>query len=185
MANPVHIIWIVRCAGRAPLQRVANLFSSLGSAAQRLARAKWENAGKNISSSSSPSSSSKSPSYTQTMDQFKPPPSSQPPSQGKFGLRLTIPASVPHHISPLSPIVFLLRAALIFPQKVAIVHPERGIRFTYAEWAARCLSLTFAIKSISNWKKGDRVAIIAPNTPMILESYYGILAAGGIATPLK
>ncbi|PWN31260.1 acetyl-CoA synthetase-like protein [Meira miltonrushii] len=119
------------------------------------------------------------------MNQFKPPLSSQPPSQDRFGLRLSVPPSLPHYISPLSPIAFLLRAALIFPNKAAIIHPEKGIRFTYVEWAARCLSLAFAIKNTANWKKGDRVAIIAPNTPMILESYYGILAAGGIATPLN
>lgn len=119
------------------------------------------------------------------MERFKAPFSSQPPSQGRFGLRLSIPDSIPHHITPLSPIGFLLRAALIFPNKFAILHPERGIRFTYAEWAARCLSLTFAMKSIPNWKQGDRVAIIAPNSPMILEAYYGVIAAGGIATPLK
>lgn len=119
------------------------------------------------------------------MDHFKAPPSSQPPPQGQFGLRLSVPSSISHNITPLSPISFLLRAALIFPNKTAIIHPEKGIRFTYAEWAARCLSLTFAIKSTPNWKKGDRVAIIAPNTPMSLEAYYGILAAGGVATPLK
>jgi len=118
------------------------------------------------------------------MESYVPPPSSQVP-KGTFGLRLHVPASVPHNHTPLTPVSFLTRAALIAPNKVALLHPEKGIRFTYAQWAARCLSLTFALMNTKGWKKGERVAIIAPNTPMILEAHYAILAAGGIDTPLK
>jgi acyl-CoA synthetase (AMP-forming)/AMP-acid ligase II len=74
---------------------------------------------------------------------------------------------------------------LISPRKIALVHPEKGFQFTYEQWAARCLSLAFAIMNTKGWKKGDRVAIIAPNTPLILEAHWGILAAQGITTPLK
>jgi acyl-CoA synthetase (AMP-forming)/AMP-acid ligase II len=120
------------------------------------------------------------------MDTFVPPPSSQPPSDGKrFGLRFSIPSSVKHYITPLTPVSFLLRAALITPNKDAVVHPLAGVRYTYAQWAARCLSLTFAILNTPGWKKGERVAIISPNTPMILESYYGVLPAGGVVVPLN
>ncbi|PWN48150.1 acetyl-CoA synthetase-like protein [Violaceomyces palustris] len=119
------------------------------------------------------------------MQTYTPPPSSQPPTNGRFGLRLSVPSSTPHYLTPLTPVSYLLRAALIAPKKDALVHPEKGVRFSYEQWAARCLSLTFAIKSTPGWKKGDRVAIIAPNTPMILEAHFGILAAGGIDTPLN
>lgn len=113
-----------------------------------------------------------------------PPPSSQPP-QGTFGLRWNVPANVPHNHTPLTPVSFLLRAALITPNKYAVLHPEKGFRFTYAQWAARCLSLTFALMNTKGWEKGSRVAIIAPNTPLMLDAHYGIMAAGGIDTPLK
>lgn len=96
-----------------------------------------------------------------------------------------MPPSIPHYIQPLTPVSFLLRAAIIAPNKLALVHPERGVQFTYEQWASRCLSLTFALKSVPGWKRGQRVAIIAPNTPMILEAHYAVLSAGGIDTPLK
>lgn len=118
------------------------------------------------------------------MDSYRPPFSSQPP-EGRFGLRLSVPPSMPHYVTPLTPVSYLLRAALIAPNKAAVLHPERGIRFTYAQWAARCLSLTFAILNAPGWKRGERVAIIAPNTPMILEAHFAILAAGGIDAPFK
>lgn len=117
------------------------------------------------------------------MERYQPPLSSQPPE--RFGLRMSVPPSIAHNITPLTPVSFLTRAALIVPNKIALVHPERGVRFTYAQWAARILSLTFAIRNTRGWKRGERVAIIAPNTPMILEAHYAILAAGGIDTPLK
>jgi acyl-CoA synthetase (AMP-forming)/AMP-acid ligase II len=118
------------------------------------------------------------------MESYTPPPSSQIP-EGTFGLRLHVPTSIPHNHTPLTPVSFLTRAALITPDKLAVVHPEKGFRFTYAQWAARCLSLTFALMNTRGWKRGERVAIIAPNTPLILEAHWAILAAGGIDTPLK
>ncbi|KDN36697.1 acetyl-CoA synthetase-like protein [Tilletiaria anomala UBC 951] len=117
------------------------------------------------------------------MATYIPPDSSQPPAD--FVLRLTVSASIPHHRTPLSPLHFLLRAALIVPDKLALVHPEKGYRFTYSQWAARTLSLTFAINRLPGWKRGEKVAVIAPNTPLILEAHNGILAAGGIIVPIN
>lgn len=102
-----------------------------------------------------------------------------------FGLRMNLPANVAHNYTPLTPISFLLRAALIAPDSLAIVHPEKGVRLTYSQWAARTLCLTYAILATQGWSKGERVAVIAPNCPMILELHTAILAAGGIITPLK
>lgn len=117
------------------------------------------------------------------MEAFKPPRSSQPPAD--FGLRMETPAGCPHNFTPLTPVSFLLRAALIAPDAWAIVHPERGVRFTYAEWAARCLSLAFAIQSTHGWTKGDRVAVITCNSPMILEAQHAVLAVGGVVAPFN
>ncbi|CAO1637519.1 unnamed protein product [Parajaminaea phylloscopi] len=125
------------------------------------------------------------------MDSYRPPPSSRPPTGRPFGLSLS---PLPHHAhnhSPLTPLSFLLRGALIHPRKLAITHPERNYAFTYEQWAARCLSLAFALtshvdaKSGRAWQKGDRVAILAPNCPVILDAYHGVLAAGGIVVPLN
>lgn len=125
------------------------------------------------------------------MSQYLPPPSSIPPQGRPFGLSLLPLDHHGHNFSPLTPISFLLRGALIYPRKVAITHPERNYQFTYEQWAARCLSLAFALKSHMDartgrpWQKGDRVAILAPNCPLILDAYHGVLAAGGIVVPLN
>ncbi|PWN41955.1 acetyl-CoA synthetase-like protein [Ceraceosorus guamensis] len=98
---------------------------------------------------------------------------------------MTLPPSIPHNYTPLTPVSFLLRAALIAPDSPAIVHPERGVKLTYSQWAARTLSLTFGILGTQGWRTGERVAVIAPNCPMILELHTAILAAGGIITPIN
>ncbi|KAK0542650.1 hypothetical protein OC845_006517 [Tilletia horrida] len=110
-----------------------------------------------------------------------PPPSSVPPRD--FRLRMSLPLGIPVYRTPLHPVNFLLRAACVSPNKYALVHPERSIRFTYAEWAARTLSLAFALKSTPGWKPGDRIAVIAPNTPLILEAYNAVPAIGSIIVP--
>lgn len=66
---------------------------------------------------------------------FRPTPSSLPPSLP--GTRLDIPTeSLPVHNTPLNPIQFLLRAALICPGKLAIAHPNvRDPAFySYSVW---------------------------------------------------
>lgn len=116
---------------------------------------------------------------------YNPPRSSQPPKGFPFELSLSVHAGTPHNRSSLTPVSFLLRAALITPRKLAIAHPERGYSFTYEQWAARTLSFAFALQSIPGYKIGDRVAVISPNAPLIADAHYGIPAAGGIITPIN
>ncbi|EST04843.1 AMP-dependent synthetase/ligase [Kalmanozyma brasiliensis GHG001] len=119
------------------------------------------------------------------MPSYTPPRSSQPPTGVPFELSLSTHPSTPHHRSSLTPVSFLLRAALITPRKLAIDHPERGYGFTYEQWATRCLSLAFAILSVPGFKAGDRVAVISPNAPLIADAHWGIPAVGGIITPIN
>ena len=56
--------------------------------------------------------------------------------------RVRTPAGTPHYRSQLSPMTLLPRAALIAPNKVAVVHPEGGYSFTYAQFADRVLDLS-------------------------------------------
>lgn len=44
------------------------------------------------------------------------------------------PKNAPVHITPLNPVSFLLRAASIRPDRVAIKHPGINAQWTYAEW---------------------------------------------------
>ncbi len=77
----------------------------------------------------------------------------------------------------LTPLSFLERSALIYPDKVAVVHGER--RYTYRQFANRVYRLASHLRAMG-LQKHDRVAFLAPNIPALLEAHYGVPAAGGI-----
>ncbi len=82
----------------------------------------------------------------------------------------------------LTPVSFLERSALVFPQKVAIVHGNR--QYTYREFAERVNRLASGLRS-SGMQKHDRVAFLSPNAPALLEAHYGVPAAGGILVAIN
>ena len=118
-------------------------------------------------------------------ENYVPPLSSRPPESRPLDLAFKLEKPILHYVSPLTPIHFLLRAALVRPNHVAIIHPEARYQFTYAQWAMRILCLALALKSVPGWKRGDRVAVLSPNVPLIADAHYGVLAANGILAPLK
>jgi fatty-acyl-CoA synthase len=65
----------------------------------------------------------------------------------------------------------------MYPQKVALVHGDR--RYTYAELGERAWRLANALRA-AGLEKGDRVAVLLPSCPAMLEAHYGVPAAGGI-----
>lgn len=77
----------------------------------------------------------------------------------------------------LTPVSFLERSALVFPEKVAVIHEER--KYTYREFAERVYRLASSLRA-SGLQKHDRVAFLAPNIPALLEAHFAIPAAGGI-----
>jgi fatty-acyl-CoA synthase len=77
----------------------------------------------------------------------------------------------------LTPVSFLVRSALVFPDKVAIVHGDR--QYTYREFAERVNRLASHLRAIG-LQKHDRVAFLCPNTPALLDAHFGVPAAGGI-----
>jgi fatty-acyl-CoA synthase len=82
----------------------------------------------------------------------------------------------------LNPVSFLERSALVFPDRVAVVHEDR--RYTYRAFAARVNQLASALRR-AGLEKGDRVAFICPNIPALLEAHFGVPAAGGILVALN
>ena len=83
---------------------------------------------------------------------------------------------------PLSPLGFLERAASVFPERTAIVHGER--RIDYAEMFARCRRLASALAR-HGVKPGDTVAVVAANTPAMLEAHYGVPASGAVLNAIN
>jgi fatty-acyl-CoA synthase len=84
--------------------------------------------------------------------------------------------------TPLSPLSFLVRAAAIYPEKVAIVHGTQQI--SYGQFDARCRRLADALRQ-HGVGLGDTVAIMAPNVPAMLEAHYGVAMAGGVLNALN
>jgi fatty-acyl-CoA synthase len=91
-----------------------------------------------------------------------------------------VPASV--HLSRLTPTSFLERSAAAFPDRVAVVDGDRHL--TWSEFRERARRLAVALQA-SGLGRGDRVAVLAPNTTELLEAHYGVPAAGGVLVAIN
>jgi fatty-acyl-CoA synthase len=78
---------------------------------------------------------------------------------------------------PLTPLVFLERAASTFPDHPAIIHGKR--RYSYAEFYARSRRLASALAA-SGIGKDDTVSVMLANTPAMLEAHYAIPMTGAV-----
>ncbi|KAJ7597197.1 hypothetical protein C8J56DRAFT_773009, partial [Mycena floridula] len=114
---------------------------------------------------------------------FKPTAESIPPSNVE--LRQNRP-NAPANFHPLNPLFFLLRAAQIHPGKLALAEPdsEQPVYYSYAVWTQRVQNLAYALIQ-RGIRPGDRVAVLAPNSPMIADAHHGVLAARAIITPIN
>ena len=77
--------------------------------------------------------------------------------------------------SILTPIEFLKRSILVYPDKVAVVHSDN--RYTYREFGNRINRLASALKKVGIGK-GDKVAFACPNIPAMLEAHYAVPMIG-------
>ncbi len=99
--------------------------------------------------------------------------------QGVFDVGLDRNAA---NTAALTPVTFLKRAAAVYPQKVAVIHGE--LRYTYAEFHERAQRLASALKK-RGFGRGDCIAIMAANTPPMLEAHYGVPMMGGVLNSLN
>ncbi|MEO5765343.1 MAG: acyl-CoA synthetase [Casimicrobiaceae bacterium] len=83
---------------------------------------------------------------------------------------------------PLTPVDFLARSALVWPDRIAVRHG--ALSYTYAEFAARCRRLASALAR-HGVGRGDTVAVMAPNVPALLEAHYAVPALGAILNALN
>jgi fatty-acyl-CoA synthase len=74
---------------------------------------------------------------------------------------------------PLTPTSYLDRAAAAHGQRIAVVDGDR--RWTYAELHERCTRLAGALAPLAS---GRPVAVLAPNTHVLLEAHFGVPWAG-------
>ena len=75
------------------------------------------------------------------------------------------------NFAPLTPLGFIERSAMVYPEQLAIVHgaERRNWRETYA----RCRQLASALAA-AGVKKGDTVAAMLQNTPAMVEVHFGV-----------
>ncbi|HKO24357.1 MAG TPA: AMP-binding protein, partial [Chloroflexota bacterium] len=82
----------------------------------------------------------------------------------------------------LTPLSFLERAAYAFGARTALVHREQ--RYTYRELRRRVHRLASALLA-SGVEPGERVAVLAPNSPVLLESHFGVPLAGAVLVAIN
>jgi len=88
----------------------------------------------------------------------------------------------PANFVPLSPVSFLGRAAAFFGDRTAVIHGRR--RFTYHEFYARTRRLADALTK-AGIRRGDTVAILAANTPAMLEAHFAAPMIGAVLNPIN
>ncbi len=88
----------------------------------------------------------------------------------------------PANFVPLTPLSFLSRAATFWPERVAVIDGAR--RFTYGEFARRCRRLAHALHA-RGIRRGDTVAILAANSPALLEAHYAVPMLGAVLNPIN
>ncbi|KAH9950242.1 acetyl-CoA synthetase-like protein [Amylocystis lapponica] len=104
---------------------------------------------------------------------FRPTAASIPPVHVNYRLRLT--EGLPVNTHALNPLAFVLRAAQIYPNRLALAHPdvEHPVFYTYSVLAQRVQNLAYALIQ-AGIQPGDRVA-----------AYHGVLAARAVICPIN
>jgi fatty-acyl-CoA synthase len=88
----------------------------------------------------------------------------------------------PANHMPLTPLSFIERAAAVHPDQLAVVHGTE--RRNWAETYARCRRLASALKR-RGIGKNDTVAMMAANTPHLLEAHFGVPMIGAVLNALN
>ncbi|MGH7117499.1 MAG: acyl-CoA synthetase [Acetobacteraceae bacterium] len=88
----------------------------------------------------------------------------------------------PANYASLSPLSFLARTASVYPERTAVIDGAR--RFTWRETGQRCRRLASALAR-RGIRRGDTVALLAPNTPVALEAHFGVPMAGAVLNAIN
>ncbi|HTY65095.1 MAG TPA: acyl-CoA synthetase [Alphaproteobacteria bacterium] len=88
----------------------------------------------------------------------------------------------PANFVPLSPLSYLERSALVYPDRPSVIHGER--RFTWRETYVRCRRLASALVQ-RGIVIGDTVAAMLPNVPAMAEAHFGVPMCGAVLNTLN
>ena len=88
----------------------------------------------------------------------------------------------PANYTPLTPLSLIARTAYTYPNRLSVIHADR--RYTWAETYARSRRLASALVG-AGVGRGDTVAVMASNTPEMVELHFGVPMAGGVLNTLN
>jgi fatty-acyl-CoA synthase len=83
---------------------------------------------------------------------------------------------------PMSPLAFVERSALVYPDKIAVVHG--GQRLDWLTVNRRCRALASGLRRLGVGY-GEVVSVLSPNTPAMVEAHYGVPGAGAVLNTIN
>ncbi len=87
----------------------------------------------------------------------------------------------PSHVE-MTPVDHLIRAAAVHGSRLAVV--DESIRLTYSELLDEVLQQAGALRDLGV-QPGDRVAVLSPNTSLLLQAHYSVPMAGAVLVALN
>ncbi len=92
-----------------------------------------------------------------------------------------LPRNAANH-QPLTPLGFLQWAAAVYPERAALLHGDRSQSWRVTDERCRRLAAALAAWGV---RRGDVVAVLAPNTPALYEAHFGVPMAGAVLNALN
>ena len=87
----------------------------------------------------------------------------------------------------LTPLQFIARTASVYPNRTSIIYDDlvhAPITYTWAQTYSRCRNLANGLRKLGIGKD-DTVAIMAPNTPAMVEAAFGVPMSQGVLCTLN
>ncbi|XP_057959618.1 2-methylpropanoate--CoA ligase CCL4-like [Malania oleifera] len=89
----------------------------------------------------------------------------------------------PANSSPLTPLIFLDRAATVYGDCPSVVY--NSTTYTWSQTHRRCLQLASSLATSLGISPGDVVSVVAPNIPAMYELHFAVPMAGAILNSLN
>jgi len=83
---------------------------------------------------------------------------------------------------PLSPISYIVKAAQVHPDRLAVIYND--FKRTWRETFTRCRKLASALEA-AGVTQGDTVSVLLPNTPPMYEAHFAVPMAGAVLNTLN
>ncbi|MDG0969626.1 MAG: AMP-binding protein, partial [Porticoccaceae bacterium] len=83
---------------------------------------------------------------------------------------------------PLTPLSFLPRTAMMFPDRPAVVYGQRN--YSWQQLYTRCRQLASALQRVGV-ESGDTVAVLAANTPEMIECHFAVPMCGAVLNTIN